>query len=132
LKIEYRASSEAETSRTAAVPGLHILANLAVRDKAKLSSAQLFKAFVTAEVKNLNLTSVGEVYHEFPNNAFTAVICLTESHLSVHTWPEHDYLTFDIFLSNHLMDNREKTKQFYRDLILYFEASIISEHYIDR
>ena len=30
-------------------------------------------------------------------DAFTAYILLSESHCSVHTWPEHDYIGIDFF-----------------------------------
>jgi S-adenosylmethionine decarboxylase len=41
-------------------------------------------------------TVVGEASAIFPNGAVTAVLLLAESHLSVHTWPEHNFATFDV------------------------------------
>jgi S-adenosylmethionine decarboxylase len=41
-------------------------------------------------------TVVGEASAVFPNGAVTAVLLLAESHLSVHTWPEHNFATFDV------------------------------------
>ena len=39
------------------------------------------------------------VLHGFPsNNGITGVALLAESHISVHSWPEHDYIAFDIFM----------------------------------
>ena len=32
------------------------------------------------------------------NKGFQAWQCLAESHISVHTWPERDYIAFDIFM----------------------------------
>jgi S-adenosylmethionine decarboxylase len=32
----------------------------------------------------------------FPNGAISAVLLLAESHLSVHTWPEHGLARFDL------------------------------------
>ncbi|MCP4591521.1 MAG: adenosylmethionine decarboxylase [bacterium] len=40
----------------------------------------------------LNLTS-----HQFEPQGVTAVGLLAESHLSIHTWPEHGYAAVDIF-----------------------------------
>lgn len=51
------------------------------------------------------LTKVGEVYHQFGDDGYTAVVCLTESQISIHTWPEFNRVTFDVFLSNFMNYN---------------------------
>jgi S-adenosylmethionine decarboxylase len=33
-----------------------------------------------------------------PQGGVTGVLMLAESHISVHTWPEHSYAAFDIFM----------------------------------
>ena len=91
-----------------------------------------FRRFVHALISQYGLTSVGEVFHEFDQGGFTGVVCLTESHLSIHTWPENNYLTFDIFLSNFLKDNRATTEQLYREVISYFDATVLMENFIQR
>ena len=37
------------------------------------------------------------VIHKFKPSGITGVIVLSESHMSVHSWPEIDYLAIDIF-----------------------------------
>jgi S-adenosylmethionine decarboxylase len=39
---------------------------------------------------------VGQTSAIFPNGAVTAVLLLAESHLCVHTWPEHGLASFDL------------------------------------
>lgn len=42
---------------------------------------------------------VQSCFHVFgPENGFSGVLVLKESHISVHTWPESDLMTFDIFM----------------------------------
>jgi S-adenosylmethionine decarboxylase len=36
--------------------------------------------------------------HKFQPNGVTGVAILSESHISVHTWPEKQYAAFDIFM----------------------------------
>ncbi|MEL6585599.1 MAG: adenosylmethionine decarboxylase [Pseudomonadota bacterium] len=44
-------------------------------------------------------TVLGVHAHDFGDRAgFTGVAVLAESHISVHTWPEHDYAAIDIFM----------------------------------
>ncbi len=39
------------------------------------------------------------IVHRFPDSdGVTGVAILAESHISIHTWPEHDYIALDIFM----------------------------------
>jgi len=50
------------------------------------------------------------------------VVVLAESHLSIHTWPEHNYCTCDVFLSNYQKYNNDVAKKISANIIAYFEA----------
>jgi S-adenosylmethionine decarboxylase len=41
-------------------------------------------------------TVLGQAVAVFPNGAVTAALLLAESHLTVHTWPEHGLARFDL------------------------------------
>jgi S-adenosylmethionine decarboxylase len=43
-----------------------------------------------------------ESVHVFPNGAVTAVLLLSQSHLSVHTWPELGMANFDLLTCGRL------------------------------
>lgn len=38
------------------------------------------------------------LHHFTENNGISGVAVLAESHITVHTWPEHHYAAFDIFM----------------------------------
>lgn len=42
-------------------------------------------------------TVVDFAFHRFPSQGLSGVVVLAESHISVHTFPEHEYAAFDIF-----------------------------------
>ena len=42
-------------------------------------------------------TIVGENFHKFDPLGVTGIIAIAESHLCIHTWPEHAYAAVDIF-----------------------------------
>jgi S-adenosylmethionine decarboxylase len=110
-------------------PGLHILATFRA-PAGRLRDAAGSQQFFGALVARLGLTSVGEVYHVFAENAgFTAVLALTESHLSIHTWPEHGLATFDVFLSNFRRDNHDTVRRMYQETLAFFEAE--PQHYTE-
>lgn len=126
------ASPSLEVSQIVPIPGLHIVANLAVQDKQLLLQSSFFKNFIVQKIDEFQLSMVGNVFYDFPGGGFTAVLCLTESHLSIHTWPEHHYLTFDVFLSNYLKDNREKTREVYHSVVDFFSADILYQQILER
>ncbi|MCL5734728.1 MAG: adenosylmethionine decarboxylase [Actinobacteria bacterium] len=51
-----------------------------------------------------NAQIVGSTHHQFQPFGSTALLLLAESHMSIHTWPEHDYLAIDVFTCGDQMD----------------------------
>jgi S-adenosylmethionine decarboxylase len=50
-----------------------------------------------------NATLINSHVHHFGERAgVTGVVLLAESHISVHTWPEHSYAAFDVFVCGSL------------------------------
>lgn len=46
-----------------------------------------------------NATILHSYFHKFDQGeGVTGIIALAESHISVHTWPEHFYMAIDIFM----------------------------------
>ena len=116
---------------TAYRPGLHLLSTFSAAPE-QLTDALACQHAFDQFIDTLALTKVGEVYHVFPNGGFTAVVCLTESHVSIHTWPELGIATFDVFLSNYLHDNTPKARQFYSDVLTYFAATELTKQELSR
>ena len=78
-------------------PGLHILADLygspILGDEAALEAA-LRRGAQAAGARVLDAR-----FHHFGAGAgVTGVLLLAESHISIHTWPEHDLAAVDIFM----------------------------------
>ena len=77
--------------------GLHVIVDIYgaknVNDPEYVEKV-LHKCIDQCQATLLNMT-----LHTFPpTNGVTGVACLSESHISVHTWPEHEYAAFDIFM----------------------------------
>ena len=93
-----------------------------------LRDTEACRVFFDAQVRAFGLEKVGEAYHTFPADengpgGFTAVLALTESHLSIHTWPEHGLATFDVFLSNFRRDNAAAVRGIYAATLAFFEGT---------
>ena len=45
----------------------------------------------------LKCTILDESFHQFSPQGVSGVVVLAESHLSLHTWPEHGYAAVDLY-----------------------------------
>lgn len=63
-----------------------------------------------------------EVEHQFEPQGCSILFLLSESHLSVHTFPEKNHMSFDIYTCRQYSDNSEYDK-IYKYLIDTLEAS---------
>ena len=62
----------------------------------------------------------------------TGVILLAESHLAVHTWPEHGTVTIDIYVCHLLQDNQRKAQHVLDQLIEGFAPKRAHVQLIER
>ena len=77
--------------------GLHILADLYGVDFDKLDHVEDVKALLEGAVKYADLSKLSSHFHQFIPHGATGVILLEESHISIHTWPEHGYAAIDVY-----------------------------------
>jgi len=64
-------------------------------------SKEYVESVLKAGAKKAGATVLSSKFHSFGEEhlgAYTGIIALAESHVSVHTWPEMDYLALDIFM----------------------------------
>jgi S-adenosylmethionine decarboxylase len=113
-------------------PGLHLIATLTAQHPANLLQALPCQQVIDAQIQALSLQKLGEVYHNFTPAGFTAVVCLSESHISIHTWPEFNKINLDIYLSNHERSNEGAVEAIYVALIAFFGATVEQEQRIVR
>ena len=82
------------------------------------------------------LTPVGQLFHQFgsadePAGATGAVV-LAESHLAVHTWPELDAVTLDLYVCNFSRDNSRAAREACARLIAAFAPERVEQREIQR
>lgn len=113
-------------------PGTHIIASLQTQQPFVLQTFGGFKELCNELVAKHALHKLGEVFHNFQPAGFTGVICLSESHISVHTFPEYNRVNVDIYLSNYLKENDGTVQAIYTKVIRFFGATVIDEIKIKR
>jgi S-adenosylmethionine decarboxylase len=63
-----------------------------------LSDPDLMKRTLVKAAEAARATVLHVHLHRFEGGGVSGVAVLAESHISVHTWPEHGLATFDIFM----------------------------------
>src|SRR5882672_2843065 len=68
----------------------------------------------------------------FEGSGFTGAVVLAESHLAIHTWPEKQGLTLDVYVCNYSADNSAKARQLFDTIVGYFQPTEVARQEIDR
>ncbi|NUP87252.1 MAG: adenosylmethionine decarboxylase, partial [Burkholderiaceae bacterium] len=94
--------------------GLHLTADLhgCPRGLPFMTDVAALRALCVQAVAEAGLTAVGELFHRYDTGGgITGVVLLAESHLAVHTWPELDAVTLDVYVCNYGRDNSERARR---------------------
>ncbi|MFZ6768978.1 polyamine aminopropyltransferase [Undibacterium sp. Di26W] len=83
------------------------------------------------------LTIVGEKFHPFTHEdgspaGVTGALLLAESHVAIHTWPERNAITLDVYVCNFNHDNGSKARQIVDALIALFKPRTVSRQELQR
>ena len=77
--------------------GRHLLLELFDCDSDAINNLEAVKSALVEAARRAHATIVDVVFHEFNPFGVSGVVVITESHLSIHTWPEYRYAAVDIF-----------------------------------
>lgn len=97
-------SDDPMESRVPASVGFHCILELYDCSKALLNDADFVRQSLRDAATVANATLLNEVLHQFEPQGITALALLSESHISVHTWPEVGYAALDVFTCGHHTD----------------------------
>ncbi len=112
--------------------GLHILLTFTTEKLSSLTDYNSYALEIDTLLQKFDLEKVGTTFFIFDNSSFTSAICLKESHLCIHTWPEIKTVTLDVYLCNYQKDNTETVRKIANKIVSFFEGKISTKHEIFR
>ena len=77
--------------------GIHYLWDVRNIDPHRIEWVDTIRPAMERILKLTPLDIVSESYKQFDPVGVTGVYLLSESHFSIHTWPEHGYIGLDLF-----------------------------------
>lgn len=96
---------------------LHILADLygCRGNPGYLTSVSRARRKTLALIRRAGFAVVASRFHKFPaggrsEGGITGVIIVSESHLTIHTWPERKFVNLDVFFCSYTRDNSRKAR----------------------
>ena len=84
--------------------GNHTLLELYECDPAVLDHLGEVREIMLEAARRGKATIVTEVFHQFSPQGISGVIVIAESHLAIHTWPEHGFAAVDLFSCSQTID----------------------------
>ncbi len=77
--------------------GNHIIIDYYQCNSDTLSSPELIKDIMEKAADEMGATIITSLYHHFSPLGVSGVTVISESHMAIHTWPEHNFAAIDIF-----------------------------------
>ena len=76
--------------------GVHLLLDMV--GAGNLTDKDLIETVLHEAAAAAGATTLHCHLHQFGNGGISGVLVLAESHISIHTWPEHEFAALDIFM----------------------------------
>jgi S-adenosylmethionine decarboxylase len=76
-------------------------------DAALLASPERIEAVMREAALACGATIVNALFHHFNPHGVSGAVIIAESHLAIHTWPEHGYAAVDVFTCGETIDPAE-------------------------
>ena len=84
--------------------GRHLLLELKMCNEEVLDDLNFLKDCLNEAAIQSGATVVGESFYHFSPCGVSGVVNIAESHIAIHTWPEHRYAALDVFTCGNDVD----------------------------
>ncbi|MBT4288905.1 MAG: adenosylmethionine decarboxylase [Deltaproteobacteria bacterium] len=90
--------------------GTQLIIEFSGCDKEILDDTEAIKSILLNAAVAAKATIVDHCFHKFSPVGVSGVVIIAESHITIHTWPEHGYCAIDIFTCGDLLNNNHALK----------------------
>ena len=114
--------------------GLEVCGRVYTKKMELLKDSSAAKKFVFKAIKKNTFKKLGSHSYEFKDGGggFSLVVNLNESHCALHTWPEFDCLTLNVYVCNFLRDNSQGCRNLFNEIANYFEPYKVEKKEVER
>jgi len=87
-----------------AVLGRHLMLELYDCPQSLLDNIPKIETVLLHVVRESGATLISKSFHHFSPYGVSGVVVIAESHLTIHSWPEHGYAALDVFTCDPRID----------------------------
>ena len=114
------------------ISGKHMICDITgIKNHVLLHDMNRIKEVLDMICKKYNYTIVNKMEHQFEPEGLTLLYLLSESHISIHTFPEKNYLALDVYTCREYSNN-DVYLEIYDYIIGVFDAVSGEPIIIDR
>jgi S-adenosylmethionine decarboxylase len=84
--------------------GIHLLIELWSCNREKIDNRKYLETIMAQAAEVAGATVLKIAFQDFNPQGVSGVVVIAESHLTIHTWPEHGYAAVDIFTCGSSVD----------------------------
>ncbi|MCX5862779.1 MAG: adenosylmethionine decarboxylase [Desulfomonile sp.] len=84
--------------------GIHLLIELWSCNRQKIDNLDYLERIMAHAAEIAGATVLKTAFQDFNPQGVSGVVVIAESHLTIHTWPEHGYAAVDIFTCGTTVD----------------------------
>jgi len=84
--------------------GKHLIVEFYGCSSKNIDNVKFLEKTLEESVAKAGGNILGKLFHKFKPQGVTGIIAISESHVSIHTWPENGYVAIDIFTCGREMD----------------------------
>ena len=85
--------------------GKHVLAEFYNCDKVLINDEKYTEELFITAAKEAGATVIKSAFNKFSPHGVSGVVVISESHLTIHSWPEYGYCAVDVFTCGDLINN---------------------------
>jgi S-adenosylmethionine decarboxylase len=97
INNQYSKKSKVQKAPVIPTLGRHIIVELSGCSEEAINDLSKVEDLMNEAAKKANATIIKSVFHKFSPMGVSGVVVISESHLSIHTWPELGYAAIDIY-----------------------------------
>jgi S-adenosylmethionine decarboxylase len=110
------------------IVGKHIIAELYGVSSGLITREKKVRQIMEEVVDESGLKRINSIFKQFNPHGVTGVILISESHVSIHTWPEYELVNLDIFTCG----ETKKAEKAFKLFIDRFKPKYYRHYIIDR
>jgi S-adenosylmethionine decarboxylase len=110
--------------------GKHIVCDIkGIQNLDLLNSSKEIREMLNIICEKYNFQILEKIHYDFVPEGCSIIFLLSESHISIHTFPEKRHISFDLYTCRHYENNKEY-EEIFNYLIKILNASYDSNYKI--